>query len=273
MLLGDRSPLFGELNTLGDHSRALLGDGHALLGDGDVLLGDGGLALGDLHLALGDGCALLGDGQELLGRLDARQQLTFLDPQVSHLCSRSRQSVLQQVQVLVQLFDRVRRHLHLGEPAHGPRWDEKGSRVKTAPYRPRRQVPGLLGMLQVRGVAPLPSSVERGHLGRARHTAQQRGAQQHGPVLEHRQLVVERDSEVGETAPGNRHRAVGGPVADQVGDKVELEGVGSRGRPDLAVAGAAFPRLLVYRMGGAAGAHHGAGTEPDELVEFVHPVA
>ena len=262
------------------HGRALLCDGHALLGDGHVLLGDGRLALGNLHLPFGDGRlpfgdgrALVGDGPQLLCSLQARQQLTFLDPQVRDLCSRDREGVLRQVQVRLQLRDRVRRHLHLGEPAHRPGRDEKGPSVEAAPYGPRRELPLLLGVLEVGGVPPLPPPVERGHLGSADHTAQQCGTQQHVPVLEHLQLVVEGHAEVREAAPRNGHRAVGGSVADQVSDEVELEWVRSRGRPDLAVAGTAFPRLLVYRVRGAAGARDGAGMELDQFGELLHPVA
>ena len=56
-------------------------------------------------------------------------------------------------------------------------------------------------------------------------------------------------------------------------DEVELERVGSRGGPDLAVAGTAFPRLLVDRVRGAASTHDGAGMELGEFGELLHPVA
>ena len=180
MLLGDRRPLLGDVHTLRGHSRALLGDGHTLLGDGHVLLDNGRLPLGDLHLPLGDGRlplgdgrALLGDGPQLLCSLEPRQQLTLLDPQVRDLCSRGRQGVLQRIQVRLQLGDRVRRHLHLCEPAHRSRWDEKGLGVEPAPYGPRRELPLLFAVLDVGGIPSLPPPIERGHLRSADHTAQQ----------------------------------------------------------------------------------------------------
>ena len=122
---------------------------------------------------------------------------------------------------------------------------------------------GLVGLAA--GVGAVGPAVQRGRLGDRVDADQQGGPHDQVPVLAHLQVLVEAQAEALQPRAGQGDRADRGLAVGQVGQQVELLGVGVLHRPEgsLGLGGAGY-RPGLHPAGGPDDPARGLGRPPGE---------